>query len=117
MFADDGTCSGCLHIRSKIGVVPVRMREIQIDLDIPFVGCVTDFLHDIPPEWRLHDRVREVAWLPSLGPPGAVQLVRLLTLRFGVEQGEAFVMLGGQGEHLHSAFLESVHPPVWHRSP
>jgi hypothetical protein len=54
----------------------------------------TDFLHDIPPERCLHDRVREIAGFHTRAA-GSCPICTTLNSRFGVEQGEPFVMLGG----------------------
>jgi hypothetical protein len=41
-----------LHIGSKVGVVPVGVREIEVNTDVTSVASVTNFLHNIPSEGR-----------------------------------------------------------------
>src|ERR1035441_4198588 len=99
------------YIGTEIRVVPVRMREIEVDLDIALVRCIAEFLHNIAAKRSLHNRVGQVAGLDPRST-GSCPVGAAFHPRLRVEHGEAFVMLGGGGKNLHAAFLESVRPCV-----
>jgi len=87
------------------------MREIEIDFYITLVGSGAKFLHNIPLERGLHNGISEIAgfnpWTSGGSPVDSI-----LHPRAGIEHGEAFMMFGREGEHLHAAFLESIQPCI-----
>ena len=100
---------GMRGVRAEVGVVPVGVGEIEVDLDIALVGGIGEFADDVAAEGGLHDGVGEVARLDA-GASGRGPVGAAADSGFGVEHGEAFVVLGGEGEHLHAGLLEGVHP-------
>src|SRR5271155_5764057 len=50
-------------VRPEVGVVPVGMGKIEIDLDVAFMCGIAQLFDDVPPKRRLHDAVTEVAGL------------------------------------------------------
>src|ERR1043165_7362555 len=59
----------------EIGVIPVRMREIEINADAVPMRGIAQFLNDVTLEGTLHNAVGQVAvlqpWTPGSGPVGA----------------------------------------------
>jgi len=49
--------SGVLSVRPEIGVVPIRMGEIQIDFYALPVRLIGKLFHDVAFEWGFHDGI------------------------------------------------------------
>ena len=70
-------------------------------------------VHNIAPEGRLHDAVRQVAVLDLRSLPGAVQWTRLRTLVRVSDEGEKpFVVLQVKANILSPDLLAEVHPRI-----
>src|SRR5262249_46985307 len=98
-------------IRPKIGIVPIWMREIEINLDLSLVCGVAELLHHITFEGRFHDAVGQVAllhlWSSRGGPVDPLVYASLC-----VEHGETFMMFCREGKHLHATLMKNIHPSI-----
>src|SRR4029077_7398939 len=100
---------GMPAIGTKVCVVPVRMRKIEIDLQPVLAPCITHFSYYISFERRLHNAVSQVTTL-EFGPPRRRPINTTLYSPFRVVHGETFVMIASDCEHLHPILFEELHP-------
>ena len=96
-------------VRPENGVVPIQTREIQIDLYSLPVRLVGKLFHNVAFEWRLHDGLGKIA-IFYLRSAGSGPVDAIFHPGSGVEHGKAFIVLRGEGEHSHAAFLERGDP-------
>ncbi len=93
----------------EVGVVPVRVREVEIDFDVVTSSGGDEFRDHVAAERRFDDAVGAVAGLDlrtSRGSP--VHAPGDARLR--VEHREAVVVLRGEGEHAQAVVVEQLHP-------
>jgi hypothetical protein len=70
---------------------------------------IAKFPDNVSSQRSFHYRVSEIARFDT-GPSGNDPVCSTLDPGLGVEHTETFVVLGSDRKHLHSAFLEDVHP-------
>jgi hypothetical protein len=100
-----------LHVGPEVGVVPVRLTKIEIDLQPMLSTRIHYFANNIAPKKRLHNAAGEVTLLEARAA-GMRPVDPAADTASRVVHGETFVMIRREGKHLHAVFMEEAHPCV-----